>query len=225
MLKHIQPSQRAKQPIARCLHAAAFVLMHHPTHRPQHLARGVAGGFQQQCVVVIPAKPALRNGVKARGRFQAALHLPSDFQRSKAMPHRIHQIHQQIVHVRQIIKIALRRLGKLLLGRVRPARLGNTPVQPQHRHLARGKRSGNRAVALFHIGKQFMLRLNIIALGIVKQRAQLGGRDKGGRMLRNHPPIGGNPCFLRLPLRFWGGLLRGGFGIKFRFFCHVLCRV
>ena len=70
-----------------------------------------------------------------------------------------------------------------------------------------------------------MLRLNIVALGIVKQRTQLSGRDKGGRVFTNHTPIGGNPRFLRLPLRFWGGLLRGGFGIKFRFFCHVLCRV
>lgn len=185
----------------------------------------MVGGFEQQVVVVVPAKPALRGGSKPRGTIQAALQLPCNFQRGKAMPHRIHQIHQQVIQMGKVVKIVLRRLGKLLLGRVRPARLGNTPVQPQHCHLARGKRSGNRAVALFHIGKQLMLRLNVVALGIVKQRTQLSGRDKGGRMLRNHTPIGGNPRFLRLPLRFWGGLLRGGFGIKFRFFCHVLCRV
>ena len=111
VLKHIQPRQRAKQPTPRRLHTAVFMPMHHPAHLPQRLTRWVIGCFEQQVIVVIPAKPALRNRSKARGHIQAALQLPCDFQRGKAMPHRIHQIHQQIIQMGKVVKIALRRLG------------------------------------------------------------------------------------------------------------------
>ena len=198
--------------------AARFVAVHHPAVRPQRLAHRIVGRFEQQVVVLVPPKPALRGVLKRLRQLQAARKLPCDFQRGEAVPHRVQQIQQHIVKIRQALHIAAHLFRQLRFGSRCLRRLGNLPVQAQHRHLARLQGGRHRRIALLNVQKQLVLRGNIAALRVLKQQPHLGGRNLVARVLGNHAPVGGDARLVRLPGRAHGW----DFCSRFVFFCHDL---